>query len=89
MAEPLRCTETLQPAGVLAVGPVTLVVVERVVHAEWRGGAQAWVALAREPHAVVVRDLRGLRALALDGSALSLAQLCEQVPGLAATLRAA
>ena len=89
MVEPLRRTETLRAAGLRAVGPVTLAVVERVVRCEWRGGAQAWVMLTREPHALVVHDGSGLRALAMDASALSLPQLCEWVPGLAAMFPAA
>ncbi len=75
-------TESLRAGRPVRVGAVVMVAIERVVVRADRAGLGIWVTAAVEPHAIVVRDPDGARAVEVDGAALSVDALRESVPGL-------
>lgn len=79
-------TETLQAAASFTVGSVTLLPIECVVRQFSGSGAQGWFLLAKEPHALVVRDAEGIRVVDANAIPASLDQLREEVPELDAVL---
>ncbi len=82
MPERARRTETVRPGSPLRIGDVLLLPIERVVVRAGRAGVGVWVTADVEPHAVVVRDADGVRAVALDGTPVSLGPLRERLPRL-------
>lgn len=48
----------------------------------------AWAMASKAPHALILRDATGMRAVAADGSAVSLDALRAQVPGVDAAFAA-
>jgi hypothetical protein len=82
-------TEILQATTSLTVGSVTLLPIERVVRQFASGDAHGWFLLAKEPHALVVRDAGGIRVVDTSAMPVSLDQLREKVPGLDAALACA
>lgn len=78
--------EMLQAAGPLRAGDVSLVVIERGRLQSASGDAGYWISAFKEVHAVIVSDVNGVRALAMDSSEIPLDALMEEVPGLAALL---
>ena len=78
--------EMLQAAGPLRAGDVSLVVIERGRLQSASGDAGYWISAFKEVHAVIVSDVNGVRALAMDSSEIPLDALIEEVPGLAALL---
>lgn len=48
----------------------------------------AWAMASKAPHALIVRDATGVRAVAADGSAVSVDALRAQAPGVDAALAA-
>jgi hypothetical protein len=88
MPENGRREEALRAGAPVAVGPVTLVPIERVVLNAERGAGMAWFAALKEPYALIVRDARGLRAVDARAAPLSLDALRETVAGLDAVLAA-
>jgi hypothetical protein len=79
-------TQTLRAGTPLTVGSVTLLPIERVVTYSDMGNTRVWFSVSKEPYALVFRDSSGLRAVDTDVMAISLKQLCEQIPGLDAML---
>ncbi len=79
---PERRIETLRAGRPLRVGDVTLLAIERAVVRSGRGALGMWVTAALEPYALVVRDAGGVRAVGVDGAAVSLEQLRGRIPGL-------
>jgi hypothetical protein len=88
MPERTRHTETVRAGAPLRVGAVTLLPIERVVVHAHVGALGAWFTAAKEPHALIVRDAGGIRALAVGATAVSLDALREEIPGLDAVLAA-
>ena len=86
MLEPKLRTETLQAGTPLTVGGVTLLPIEHIVIHATKGNIGAWVSVAKEPYALIVRDSNGVHMLDTDVADVSLAQLRESVPGLDALL---
>ncbi len=82
MPERARRIETVRPGRPLRIGDATLLAVERVVVRSGRTALGVWVTADVEPHAVVVRDADGVRAVALDGTLVSVGPLRERIPGL-------
>jgi len=74
--------ETLRTGKPLTIGSVTLLPIERTVtHAE-RLRAHWWFVVEKEPHALVVRDAGGVRAIAVAAVQVSVERLLEEVPDL-------
>jgi hypothetical protein len=63
------------------VGERWIIPVSSVIRAQ---PSPRWVFLGYVPEAVLVVGHDGTRALALDGTELAVADLCDRVPGLAA-----
>ncbi len=82
MPESARRFENVRAATPVRLGDVLLLAIERVVVRSGRAGRGAWVLAAAEPYALVVRDAGGARAIELDGTAIPLERLREQVPEL-------
>jgi uncharacterized spore protein YtfJ len=80
--ERARRSDTLRVAAPIRVGDAIVLAIQRVAVRSERGARGVWVAAAAEPYAIVVRDADGARALELDGTAGSLEQLRERIPGL-------
>jgi len=74
--------ETLRAGRPLTVGSVTLLPIERTVTHAQRFMAHWWFVVAKEPHALVVRDAGGVRAVAVAAVQVSLERLLEEVPDL-------
>jgi hypothetical protein len=79
-------TETLRAGRPLAIGSVTLLPIERTLRHAERRTARPWFIVAKEPHALIVCDARGIRALGIAATQVSLDRLREEVPGLDAIL---
>ncbi len=82
MAERTRRAETVRAARPLRIGDVILLAIERVAVRSGRSGPGVWATADLDPHAIVVRDAAGVRAVALDGTPLPLGPLRETIPGL-------
>jgi len=80
--------ETIRAGAPVAVGPIALLPIERIVLRAGRSAAMAWCTALKEPHALVVRDARGLRAVDARAAPIPLDALREKVPGLDALLAA-
>lgn len=78
--------EAMRVRGPLILGPVTLLPIERVALRADRSDARWWFWASIEPHAVVVRDAGGVRALGSEGREVSLEALMTTVPALARAL---
>lgn len=80
----------LRAAAPVSLCDMAVIAVERVsILQSRRGGARGWWIVAEKlPLAVCVVTEAGARAFDLDGSDLSLAWLCDRVPGLEAALDA-
>jgi uncharacterized spore protein YtfJ len=88
MPERSRRTETMCIGAPIRVGAVTLLPIERVVLRAIRVSDGAWFVASKDPHALVVRDVDGIRTLGFGNAAESLETLREAVPGLDAALAA-
>jgi len=86
MLEPKPQTETLRAGTPLTVGGVTLLPIEYVVMHATKGSIGAWISVAKEPYALIVRDSNGIHMLDTNKADVSLGQLRESVPGLDALL---
>ena len=86
MPERSTHTEILRAGAPVAVGSVTLLPIERVALHSDRGKTRVWCSAAKEPYALVVRDVGGLRVVDVDARAVSLEELREKIPGLDALL---
>lgn len=64
------------------VGTVTLLPVERVVLRSDQGPGRQWVLADKRPHALIVRDESRTWAVGIEGAAVRLETLIEQVQGL-------
>ena len=64
------------------IGKVTLLPIERYAIHSGKGSAGYWLTAHIVPHAIVIRDSRGIRAINLETKELSLDVLNEAVPGL-------
>lgn len=73
----------LQAGAPVAVRDLVVIPVERVSIVGTAAAAGCWVAAGKGPVAVCVVAGPSARAYDLDGSDLSLAWLCDRVPGLA------
>ncbi len=89
MAERERRSELVRAGPPVRVGSVTFLAVERVQVRSIGGGAGVWASAVLEPCAIVVRDAGGVRAVGVDGRAVSLERLRELIPGLDAPLAGA
>jgi uncharacterized spore protein YtfJ len=78
--------EALRAAIPLRVGAVTLVPIERTEISSSAGDAGCWMGAVKEPFAIVVCDAGEIRVFAVDSSDLSLDELIEETPNLAAIL---
>jgi hypothetical protein len=74
--------ETFRAGRALTIGSATLLPIERTVTHAGRFMAHWWFVVAKEPHALVVRDAGGIRAIAVATAQVSLERLLEEVPGL-------
>ena len=74
----------LRAAAPVSLGDMAVIAVERVsILQSATGRARGrWIAAEKRPLAVCVVTEAGARAFDLDGSDLSLAWLCDRVPGL-------
>lgn len=86
MPEMSRFDEALRAGAPLAVGPITLLPIERVVLSAGRSAGLAWITALKEPHALIVRDARGLHAFDAGAAPVSLDALREKIPELDAAL---
>ena len=86
MLEPKPQTETLRAGAPLTVGNVTLLPIEHVVMHATKGKIGAWISVAKEPYALIVRDGNGIHMIETNTADVSLARLRESVPGLDALL---
>jgi hypothetical protein len=82
MLEPKPKTEALRAGTPLTVGGVALLPIEHVVIHATKGHIGAWISVAKEPYALIVRDSNGIHMLDTDMADVSLGQLRESVPGL-------
>lgn len=80
--------ETLRAGQPIAVGPVTLLPIERIVLHANTGAAHGWFSAAKEPYALIVREAGGIRAIDCGAVAVSLEELREKVPELDVALAA-
>ena len=86
MAEPGVRSLTYRAGAPMRFGEVTLLPVERsVVHAA-RAGAGLWCWCTRVPHALLIRDGSGLRAVDANGAPLDPDRLRALLPDLDALL---
>lgn len=67
----------------VAVGDATLMIIARLSIAADSAGYASWLHASKEPYALVIRDARGLRAQDMAGRRLSVAELIDDVAGLA------
>ena len=88
MPETRRHDDELRAGAPVTVGPVTLLPIERTVLSAGQSAGRAWITALKEPHALIVRDARGLRAVDAGSGPVSLDALRETVPGLDAALAA-
>lgn len=88
MPENGRREETFRHGAPVTVGPIVLLPIERVVLRAHRSAGLAWFTALKEPHALIVRDARGLRAVDACAAPIALDALRGQVPGLDAALAA-
>jgi len=88
MPEDARYSEAMRAGTPLAIGSVTLLPIERVVLRAEQSAGLAWFTALKEPHALIVRDTRGLRAVDTRAAPVSLDALRAMVPGLDGVLRA-
>lgn len=86
MLEAKPKAETLRAGTLLTVGTVTLLPIEHVVMHAAKGKIGAWISVAKEPYALIVRDRNGIHMIETDRANVSLEQLREIVPGLDAVL---
>lgn len=86
MPERSARVETLRAGRPIRVGSVVLLPIERAVVRAGGGTLHAWLSAAKEPHALIVRDASGLRAVDAGGAPVALDELREGVPGLDALL---
>lgn len=86
MPEKGRRDEALRAGTPVSVGPVTLLPIERIVLSAERSAGLAWITALKEPHALIVRDARGLRAFDVRAAPVSLDALRQKVPELDAAL---
>ena len=87
----LECSthaDTLRAGPLFRFGNLALLPVERVVLNSYRDGTHAWISAALEPHAMIVREVGGIRAIGTGAVATSLEDLQERVPGLDSLLAA-
>ena len=73
----------LQPGTPIVVGDVTLMIIARLSIRADSTGYACWLQASKEPYALIIRDPHGLRALDMAGQRLALAQLLDDLPGLA------
>jgi len=88
MPEDIRYKEAIRAGTPVAVGPIALLPIERIVLRADRSAGLAWCTGLKEPHALIVRDARGLRAVDARAAPIPLDALREKVPGLDAVLAA-
>lgn len=74
--------ERLRAANPLRVGDVTIVPVERTDIQSDTGNSGCWIGGFKTVFAVVVRDAKGVRALAADSSEIPLDDLIRETPNL-------
>lgn len=86
MAEPDRRGETYRAGSAMTFGGVTLVVVERTVAQAAGCASGRWCWTGKAPHALVIQDGGGVRAVDADGAPVPLDLLRRAVPGLDALL---
>lgn len=82
MSERAILDERLRAGAPFTVGGVTLLPVERIVIHAQPGRTGLWLSAAKEPHALVVRDTDGIRALATGSVRVSLEQLRQTIGNL-------
>ena len=74
--------DNLQAGKPLVADKLTLVPIERFfIHAE-RGSTGYWLAAHKEPHAIIICDANGIRAVNLEAKEVSLVRLAQAVPDL-------
>jgi hypothetical protein len=66
----------------LRIGATTLLAIERIAVRTERGDAWRWFSAVLEPHALVVRDAQGIRALGIGAAPVLLEDLRRDVPDL-------
>lgn len=86
MLEPKPSAETLRAGTLLTVGAVRLLPIEHVVMHTTKGRMGAWISVAKEPYALIVRDRNGIHTIETKMADVSLGQLRERIPGLDAVL---
>lgn len=86
MPEKSRYDEVFRAGAPVAVGPVSLLPIVRIVLSAERNAGLAWITALKEPHAVIVRDAHGLHAFDSLAAPVSLDALREKVPELDAAL---
>ena len=87
----LECSthaDTLRAGPLLRFGNLVMLPIERVVLNSYRDGTHAWISAVLEPHAMIVREAGGTRAIGTGAVATSLEDLQERVPGLDGLLAA-
>lgn len=78
--------DNLQVGIPLSMGNLTLIPVEHLVIQSSAENTHAWLAAYKKPHAIILCDSSGVRALSLEAKQLSLQHLVQAVPGLGSVL---